>query len=76
MNNNVKAGISAYHASATKYIVFTICAVVLIRVIQNVILSLAKDNNFREKASKAIESGGKVYDAFKDIQPPHKVFRR
>ena len=76
MKDNVGAGVSLYHASPTKYIIFTICAVILIRVLHNVAISLSGCNNFRDNASKAVELGGKAYDAYKDIQQPQNIRRR
>jgi hypothetical protein len=76
MKDSVKTGVSLYHATPTKYIVFTICTVILIRVLHDVIASLSSCNNVRENASKAVELGGKAYDAYKDIQQPQNIRRR
>jgi hypothetical protein len=76
MNNTAKVGVSLYYASPTKYIIFTICAMILIRVLHNVAISLSGCNNFRDNASKAVELGGKAYDAYKDIQQPQNIRRR
>jgi hypothetical protein len=76
MKDNVGAGVSLYHASPTKYIIFTICAVILIRALYNAISSLLDCNHFRDNASKAAELGGKAYDAYKNIQQPQSIRRR
>ena len=76
MNNTTKVGVSLYHASPTKYIIFTICAVILIRALHNAIISLSGCNNFRANALRAVELGGKAYDAYKDIQQPQSIRRR
>ena len=70
MKDSVKAGISVYHATPTKYVVFTICAVILIRVLHDTIKSLSDCKNVRENASKAVEFGGKAYTAYQDIRQP------
>jgi len=76
MKDNVKVGMSIYHAKTTKYIVFTICAVILIRVLQNVIISLSGCNNFRENASRAVEFSEKAFTAYKDIRQPQRFGRQ
>lgn len=76
MKDSVKAGMSVYHATPTKYIVFTICAVILIRVLHDVITSLSSCNNVRENASKAVELGGKAYTAYQDIRQPQRFVRQ
>lgn len=57
MNNNLKAGMSIYHASTTKIIVFTICAAFLIGVLRKTILSISDCDNARNAAKK-------VYDTY------------
>lgn len=75
MKDSVKAGMSVYHATVTKYIIGTICLIVLIRVLHNVTISLSGCNNFTANASRAVELGGKAYDAYKDIQQPQSIRR-
>lgn len=57
MNTNLKAGMSVYHASTTKIIVFTICAAFLIGVLRKTILSIADCDNAKNTAKK-------VYDTY------------
>lgn len=76
MKDNVKVGMSVYHATPTKYIIFTICAVVLIQVLHDVIGSLSNCKNVRENASKAIELGGKAYNTYQKVQQPQRFVRQ
>lgn len=76
MKDSVKAGVSVYHGTVTKYIIGTVCLVVLIRVLQNVIISLSGCNNVRENASRAMELGGKAYTAYQDIRQPQRFGRQ
>lgn len=76
MKDSVKAGMSIYHATPTKYIIGTICLIVIIRVLHNVTISLSGCNNFRENASRAVELGGKAYTAYQDIRQPQRFVRQ
>jgi hypothetical protein len=76
MKDNVSVGVSIYHATVTKYIVFTICAVILIHVLHNTIKSLSNCNTFRDNATKAIEFGGEAYHTYQSFQKPQNVVRR
>jgi hypothetical protein len=57
-----------YNSKPTKYIVFTICAIVLLNVLQRFILSLSDCGNVKENASKAVEFGGQAYDTYQNIR--------
>lgn len=68
MNDSMKVGVSLYHGQPTKYIVFTICAIVLIRVLHTVLMSLSGCTDFNKNASKAMEYGSSAYKAYQDIR--------
>lgn len=61
MSDNVKAGVSIYHASTTKIIVFTVCAAFLIGILRRTILSIADCDNTRNAAINA-------YSAYNDLR--------
>jgi hypothetical protein len=58
MTDNVKAGMSIYHATPTKIIVFTVCAAFLISVLRKTILSISDCDNAKYAAKKAYD----IYD--------------
>lgn len=76
MKDNVSAAMVLYKSQPTSYIVFTICAVILIRVLHDVITSLSSCSNVRENASRAMELGGKAYTAYQDIRQPQRFIRQ
>ena len=68
MKDNLKAGNSIYYATPTKYIIFTICAFFLIRLIHDVGLSFSKCDNIKKNANKVVEVSEKAYTMYQGIK--------